>query len=250
MDSQELPCSAGRGRSGRPLSLSALALLAGPLQPLRRLRTAPRHTPEGRRRPVRQRQWALHALLVEHEGHPLRVKYQLLHHGANAQALHVLLKALDSSRRNLRNLVGVVDARQAPAHLDARELGHEHPAGLIGTEVDETVANIARVLEVHGQIDEIELAAQVLVQLVHQHVPRVLVRDVPQHHRGEVDGLRGPAEAAAAAAAQFLVHPRLAALAALPPALAEGAAAALPLAERRGQVGGDLALRNCHWQGR
>mmetsp|Transcript_29935 Transcript_29935/g.85811 ORF Transcript_29935/g.85811 Transcript_29935/m.85811 type:complete len:440 (-) Transcript_29935:148-1467(-) len=175
--------------------------------------------------------------------------YQLLHDRAAAEALDVVLKALDASRRHLRHFVGVVDAGKAPANVHARELGHKLPAGLHIAEVDKPIADVAPILEVNRQVQEIKLPSEVSVQLVDQHVTRVLVGNVPQHHRGVLDALV-PAPAAAAAAAELLLQPRgLPGLA--PPALPglaapvpEGAAAPGALLLARGRRGGRLALHD------
>eukprot|EP00421_Protoceratium_reticulatum_P075607 CAMPEP_0168405228 /NCGR_PEP_ID=MMETSP0228-20121227/25036_1 /TAXON_ID=133427 /ORGANISM="Protoceratium reticulatum, Strain CCCM 535 (=CCMP 1889)" /LENGTH=175 /DNA_ID=CAMNT_0008418855 /DNA_START=55 /DNA_END=580 /DNA_ORIENTATION=- len=127
------------------------------------------------------REGLLLAGVVEEERHPFRVVHQLVHHGAVSEAAHVLLQALDTSRCDLDNLLGV-QPRKALPDVHSVELPHELVARLRGPEVDEAVPDITLVLEIDRQIHEIKLPIEVDSQLLDEHLASVLVRDVPQHH--------------------------------------------------------------------
>ncbi len=47
--------------------------------------------------------------------------------------------------------------------------------------VDESIADVAAVGEIDGQVQEVELVFVILVDLLFQHLLCVLVRDVPNH---------------------------------------------------------------------
>mmetsp|Transcript_210 Transcript_210/g.487 ORF Transcript_210/g.487 Transcript_210/m.487 type:complete len:230 (+) Transcript_210:409-1098(+) len=136
----------------------------------------------GRELLLGQREGHLLAGLVEDKWHPFRVVDKLVHDGAIAEPLHVFLESMHTGWRHLRHLLRV-QSREALAHVDAMEETNKTFACLRCAEVDETVAHVALVLEVNGQVNKIKLAFMLGIQLLDEHVPCVLVGDVPQHHR-------------------------------------------------------------------
>eukprot|EP00450_Noctiluca_scintillans_P019253 CAMPEP_0194512470 /NCGR_PEP_ID=MMETSP0253-20130528/44475_1 /TAXON_ID=2966 /ORGANISM="Noctiluca scintillans" /LENGTH=176 /DNA_ID=CAMNT_0039355925 /DNA_START=84 /DNA_END=614 /DNA_ORIENTATION=- len=120
-------------------------------------------------------------MLVKEERHPVGVVTQLIHHWTVPQPPDILWQTLHTCGRDLCDFLGV-EPRQALPNLDTVELLHELFACLGGAEVDEAVADVTLVLEIDGEIHEIESPLEIDAQLLDQHFPRVLVRNVPQHH--------------------------------------------------------------------
>lgn len=71
-----------------------------------------------------------------------------------------------------------------PAPLLAIELVVEGEDELGVDEVDEGVTHVAGVVVVDGQVEEVELQPEVLVELFEQQLLRVLVGDVADHEGG------------------------------------------------------------------
>jgi hypothetical protein len=102
--------------------------------------------------------------------------------GLNAgvtEALNQALLALDGRIADLRNLVGVV-------HVPLLAGEHEEEWQDIrrGLEVDESVADIALIIEVHTQIEEVVLAARHLIKHALEIKGLKLVGNVTQHNGG------------------------------------------------------------------
>lgn len=51
-------------------------------------------------------------------------------------------------------------------------------------EVDKSIANIARIVIVNGQVEEVELNAMVFIDFLEEHFFSILVGDVPDHDGG------------------------------------------------------------------
>mmetsp|Transcript_64459 Transcript_64459/g.182885 ORF Transcript_64459/g.182885 Transcript_64459/m.182885 type:complete len:226 (+) Transcript_64459:121-798(+) len=129
---------------------------------------------------VRVREGYFLPVFVEDQRHPLGVVLQLIHHRAVPQAPHVLLQTLHPGWRDLNHLLRV-EARQAFPDVHAVELRHEPLARRLVPKVDETVADVALVFEIDGQVHEIKLPAKADAQLLDEHLSCVLVGNIPQH---------------------------------------------------------------------
>jgi len=71
-----------------------------------------------------------------------------------------------------------------PGHARTQRIQRRARPGFKARQVDERVANVALVLEVDGQVEEVVAAAELLVHRLQQHLLRVLVGDVLNHQRG------------------------------------------------------------------
>mmetsp|Transcript_83050 Transcript_83050/g.211382 ORF Transcript_83050/g.211382 Transcript_83050/m.211382 type:complete len:317 (+) Transcript_83050:475-1425(+) len=126
-----------------------------------------------------RRRWEGNAQPILEQDRAVMVRHGIVHQRAVAVALHVRVETL---------------VRVAPAHATALAAGHgplrEAVEGAMQTlrilgsdHVDEGVAHRGVRAEVHGKIQKVERTKEALrVQQHHQHVPRVVVGQVPQHH--------------------------------------------------------------------
>mmetsp|Transcript_57520 Transcript_57520/g.168944 ORF Transcript_57520/g.168944 Transcript_57520/m.168944 type:complete len:288 (-) Transcript_57520:91-954(-) len=125
-----------------------------------------------------------HAILEDHR--LILIRHRRVHDWAALVALHVGLKPLmGPTPAHSTHL----PARQHPLRVTIELLPEGmHPAWI--DQVDECVAQASTGLEVDRQVDEVVLAVEALVvQHGEQHRTRVVVRQIPQHHRGSlVDG--------------------------------------------------------------
>lgn len=111
---------------------------------------------------------------------------ELEHHRTVPESHNILIEPLNSSGRDLCDLLGV-DAGHTFVDFEVAEAFQENLASWNGTEVDESISNIALVLEIDGHVDKVELTLEIgLFQLFHQHISCILVWDVPEH-----DGCEG-----------------------------------------------------------
>mmetsp|Transcript_128202 Transcript_128202/g.304403 ORF Transcript_128202/g.304403 Transcript_128202/m.304403 type:complete len:503 (+) Transcript_128202:287-1795(+) len=108
---------------------------------------------------------------------------ELVHHRAILQASDILHEPLDARGGDLHDLLGV-QPREALPHVHAVELPDEPLAGILSAEVDKAIPYVALVLEVDGQVHEVELPVKLQAQLLDQHFPRILVGNIPEHDRG------------------------------------------------------------------
>mmetsp|Transcript_75532 Transcript_75532/g.194670 ORF Transcript_75532/g.194670 Transcript_75532/m.194670 type:complete len:257 (-) Transcript_75532:341-1111(-) len=126
-----------------------------------------------------------HAALVEDERHPLGMLGRKLQHDAlAAEPADVLLKAVHARGRHLGDLVRVQPGKARRDSHAVERLSEAVVRGQ-GSEVDEGVPDVALIFEVDREVQEVVLAAEVRVQLPHEHLTRVLVRDVAEHRGAE-----------------------------------------------------------------
>mmetsp|Transcript_54040 Transcript_54040/g.122991 ORF Transcript_54040/g.122991 Transcript_54040/m.122991 type:complete len:233 (-) Transcript_54040:35-733(-) len=103
-----------------------------------------------------------------------------------SKVLLEVVDALDVSLANLGDLAG-----RELLELVPRKQGVECPCAVLVRTVDKGVPDVFTVSDVDWQVAEIVLAGHpVAVQLLHEHLLGVAVRDVSQHHSSPL-GLRG-----------------------------------------------------------
>jgi hypothetical protein len=93
----------------------------------------------------------------------------------------VLLELVESLESGVGDLADLLRVEDAP--LPVVELLVQYPDCFGRFHIDEAVSHIALVLEIYGQIEEVELTLQILLESVPHHVLGVLVRDVLDHQR-------------------------------------------------------------------
>jgi len=80
--------------------------------------------------------------------------------------------------------LGTAEARQADSTLNTIELGCKTLTVMDIPKVNECVSHVARTLKVHRQVQKIEGTSKTAIELLEKHRPRVVDRDVAEHHRG------------------------------------------------------------------
>ena len=99
--------------------------------------------------------------------------------GLLVDVLHEVALALDPPERDLADLLRV----EAVPRLVVHVLKEGHDVDRIN-EVDEGVPDVAPVVQVERQVEEVVAALVVPVDALQEHLLRVLVRNVPDHDSG------------------------------------------------------------------
>lgn len=102
-----------------------------------------------------------------------------------AKAVHIRLQALDTRRGHMADLFAV-KAWQTYRRLYAVEGGGEAATSTHVFEVDEGVTHITVGLKVNRQVKEVEGSRELIIETVHELIPRATVGDALEH-----DGRRG-----------------------------------------------------------
>lgn len=120
-------------------------------------------------------------LFIEDHGEPFWIFDELSHDGAAKQSLEISRAPLASRRRHFANLAAFENSELiATGHQMIQR--SKAFACFLGPKVEKNISEIATVLEIDGQVNEVQVEFEtVFVELLHKHVTRILVGDVPQH---------------------------------------------------------------------